>query len=72
MLENILKIKGVQKLEGKTQKNIKGGLFNTGDICPSEGEYCAVNGGVWFGVRCLSGPAPLCCVQNKWQFCTDV
>ncbi|TCP24632.1 hypothetical protein EV195_10563 [Tenacibaculum skagerrakense] len=66
MLENILKINGVQKLEGSTQKNIKGGTrFNTNGICPQEGDYCNLDIGA-DEVRCLAGPFNLQCVNNVW------
>lgn len=66
MLENILKINGVQKLEGNKQKSIKGG-DNVGSICPVEGDFCLVNGGTWRGIWCLAGAETLVCQNNVWQ-----
>ncbi|CAL2083140.1 conserved hypothetical protein [Tenacibaculum sp. 190524A05c] len=65
MLENILKINGVQKLKANDQKNIEGGRFNLGSMCPNEGDYCSVDSGA-DQMSCLAGPSNLACINNVW------
>ncbi|MDY8136989.1 hypothetical protein [Aquimarina sp. 2201CG5-10] len=70
MLKSILEIKGVQELKKEVKENISGG-FNYSSICPSEGDYCAVNGQPYFGVPCLAGPVNLYCINHTWQVCQE-
>lgn len=57
MLKSILLLKGSQKLNKSTQKNIKGGVFS---ICPQLGGTCTPGS----PVSCITAQ-PICCGDNN-------
>ncbi|MBW1298852.1 hypothetical protein [Aquimarina litoralis] len=54
MLKNILELQGVEKLDAKQRKNIKGGMLGIGQACPSNGDAICCGTANW---QCGTGPS---------------